>query len=504
MLKNKKDSLLWAVLFVILYNLSFYPFNIYLFAPLSFFILFLFIKLQNTKIFLKGLLIFYPFYAFHTFWILHLQTDPGVEKYLVLGLLLLPLYLSLYPALFLVITQKNLDKKWAAILIPSVWVVLEYIKSIGPLGFPWMNLYYSQLDNPTLLSFASLGGPYLISFIIVITGYLFYIIWEKPNKQNVISSGIFILVVIITGNILKKRLENLKKVSKNTIKIAVLQPNILPENIYDPKEWTETRDSLIFLAQKIKDDSVQLIVLSESAIPGYFKYSFRAHKLMEKIEKITGASILFGTQDKRRENGKYRIFNTAMLFSKGKVIDLYDKHHLVPFGEWLPYQDKFPPPLNKINLGWGDFYPGKIKTIDFKGHKFGILICFESIFPEVSRKLAQMGAEVIFVITNDGWFGKSLGPLEHFQMSRLIPAETGKYVIRSAKTGVSAIIVPTGKIIKKLPLFKKGIIVYDVPLIKKSTIYTHTGDVIVIISFLIVLVFLVYNKFYTVKKRRHN
>ncbi len=115
-----------------------------------------------------------------------------------------------------------------------------------------------------------------------------------------------------------------------------------------------------------------------------------------------------------------------------------------------------------------------------------------------------MGAEVLFVITNDGWFGKSKGPVEHFEMARLRGIETGRYIVRSAKTGISAVIDPTGRVIKRLDLFKKGFFVYDVPLVEKNTFYTLTGDVIVLFSFLIVLVFLVYNNLYTLKERRHN
>ena len=499
----KKDSLLLAVLFVIFYNLSFYPFNLFFLAPISFFILLLFIEKCQSKVFAKSILLFYPFYAFHTFWILHLKTDPGIEKYLIIGLILLPAYLSIYTALFVMFTKKILNiKKGTLLLIPSLWVILEYIKSTGPLGFPWMNLYYSQLENRTIVALASWGGPYFLSFLIVLTGYLLFRIFKRPDKTHIYSTGIFLFALLAFGNIAKEQLKNLPH--NSSIKIAVLQPNILPTNIYDPKEWLKTKDSLLFLAQKIKDDSVELIVLSESAIPGYFRYSFRAHKLLGEISRITGADILFGTQDKRKKDGKYRVFNTAMLIHKGRIIDQYDKHHLVPFGEWLPYQYKLPAPLREINLGWGDFYPGDIKPVEINSHKIGILICFESIFPEISRKLTKMGAEMLFVITNDGWFGKSKGPLEHFQMSRLRAVETGRYLVRSAKTGVSAVISPEGKVLEKLPLFTKGFFVYRVPFIRKKTIYTRIGNVIVLLSFLIVLVFLVYNNPYTIKERRHN
>lgn len=497
----KKGSLMLAVLFSILLILSFHPFNLYFLAPISFFILFLLIERHHSKPFILGLLIFYPFYVFHTIWILHLKTEPGVENYLILGLFFLNIYLSMYPAIFVVLTKKTMNKKGSLFLIPALWVILEYIKSRGVLGFPWMNLYYSQLENSTFVSMASLGGPYFVSFIIVFLGILLYrVIKDKRYLYTLIAVLTFLILV---GNILKRNLNKLEEDKSNRyIKIAIIQPNILPQNIYDPKEWLLTKDSITYLIHEIKNDSVELIVLSESAIPGYFRYSFRAKRLIDSIGKLTGADILFGTQDKRKENGEYRIFNTVMLYSNGSILDTYDKHHLVPFGEWLPYQNKLPGILKDINLGWGNFSPGKIKTITFRSHKIGVLICFESIFSYIARALTMKGAEVLVVVTNDGWFGKSKGPIEHFEMARLRAIETGRYVVRSAKTGISAIISPTGKIIKKIPLFTKGTLIYKIPLIKKKTIYTYVGDLIIILSFLIVLVFLVYNKFYTVKERR--
>ncbi len=501
-----KDSLLWAVLFILSYILSFYPFNLYFLSPIAFVFLFVFIEKNQKATFIKSLLIFYPFHAFHTFWILHLQVDPGIEKFLVLGLLVLPFYLSLYPALFSLAVKKlkKGNMLMRILFVPSLWVTLEYIKSSTYFGFPWMDLYYSQLNHAYIAALSSISGPYLISFLIVLTGYLLYLIYKTWNKKLIIYTLIFITLTETTGYFTLGLLKKLPKESTGKIKMAILQPNILPRNIYDPLEWLKTRDSLLYLTQKIKNDSVKLIVLSESAIPGYFRYSLRAQRLLKRIHDETGALILFGTQDKRRVGKSYKTFNTAMIFDGDSILDTYDKHHLVPFGEWLPYQYKFPGGLKDLNLGWGDFYPGDIKDIDIMGHKAGILICFESIFPEISRKMVKMGAEVLFVITNDGWFGRSKGPLEHFEMARYRAMETGRYVIRSAKTGVSAIITPWGKVDEKIDLFKKGFIVYEVPLIKAKTIYTGIGDVVVLLSFLIVLVFLVYNNPYTVKERRHS
>ncbi len=503
-IKNR-DSLLWAVLFIFTYILSFYPFNLYFLAPVSFTFLFAFLDSTEKNILIKSALLFYPFYAFHTFWILHLQVEKGVEKFLILGLILLPLYLSLYPALFSLISKKIISKTYNTaykiLFVPSLWVVLEYIKSSSVFGFPWMDLYYSQLNHPELASLSSITGPYGLSFIIVALGYLFFLIYKSRDKIILYSTIALVFFIELTGFLAYNRLKNLKTDSK--LKVAVLQPNILPKNIYDPLEWVKTKDSLLYLTQKIKKDSVDLIVLSESAIPGYFRYSLRATRLLKAIHDSTGALVLFGTQDKRKVKGAYRTLNTAMLFDGHTILDLYDKHHLVPFGEWFPYQYKLPGKLKDINLGWGDFFPGNIKTVKIMGHKAGILICFESIFPEISRKMAKMGAEVLFVITNDGWFGKSKGPVEHFEMSRFRSTETGRYVVRSAKTGISAIIDPTGRVVKKLGLFKKGILIYNVPLIKEKTFYTRYGEFVVVLSFLIVLVFLVYNNLYTLKERRH-
>ncbi len=505
MFPEKKDSLLWAVLFVSTYILSFFPFNLYLLAPVAFLFLFVYINNTTKHVFLKTTLLFYPFYAFHTFWILHLQVEKGVEKFLVLGLLLLPLYLSLYPGLFSLFSRQIMVKKYPVfykiLCVPSLWVILEYIKSTGAFGFPWMNLYYSQLNHYFIASLASITGPYGLSFIIVLLGYLFFIIYKSRSRLLFSFTLLLVLILELSGYLVYKKLKNLK--TDSALKVAILQPNILPRNIYDPQEWSKTRDSVLYLVRKIKKNSVDIIVLSESAIPGYFRYSIRAMRLLKDIHDSTGALILFGTQDKRRVKETYRTFNTVMLFDGTHILDLSDKHHLVPFGEWLPYQYKLPGKLKKFNLGWGDFFPGSIKTINISGHKAGILICFESIFPEISRELTKKGAEMLFVLTNDGWFGISKGPIEHFEMSRLRSIETGRYIVRSAKTGISAVIEPTGRVIKKLGLFKKGIIIYNVPFIKEKTFYTVHGEFMVYLSFLIVLAFLVYNKLYTLKERRH-
>lgn len=160
----------------------------------------------------------------------------------------------------------------------------------------------------------------------------------------------------------------------------------------------------------------------------------------------------------------------------------------------LPFEDKFSF-LQKLEFGQGDYRPGKSLTpLEVNGKSFGILICFESLFPEITKSFVLNGAQFLVNITNDGWYGKSLGPVEHFELLRYRAIESERFVIRSAKTGISAIIDSKGRVLKRIGLFKRGYFIYEVPLKNNFTPYTRYGDIIVYLAFLIVLSILVYNK----------
>ena len=174
--------------------------------------------------------------------------------------------------------------------------------------------------------------------------------------------------------------------------------------------------------------------------------------------------------------------NSAFLLSpRGKVTGHYDKVHLVPYGEYVPLRKWFPF-INKLVVGVGDFQSGKgYYPLNIGNHKLGVLICYEGIFPKASRIYKQGGANLLVNITNDAWFGKTSAPFQHLSMTVFRAVENRLFLVRSANTGISAIIDPTGTIVEQSELFTSAIVKGTVKFINKKTVYSTYGDSFVLI-----------------------
>src|SRR5262249_19211030 len=177
-------------------------------------------------------------------------------------------------------------------------------------------------------------------------------------------------------------------------------------------------------------------------------------------------------------DGRVGFYNRAYLVSAaGKVDGHYDKIELVPFGEYVPARAVLGFFVNRVVQGFGDLLPGNEQTIfSVKGAKLGILICYESIFPDFTRRAAKIGANVLVNITNDAWYGESSAPFQVLAMAALRSVETKLPMIRVANTGISALIEPSGRIANRTPLFKRGTEMADVSWRPVRTVYTVVGD----------------------------
>jgi len=171
-------------------------------------------------------------------------------------------------------------------------------------------------------------------------------------------------------------------------------------------------------------------------------------------------------------------FNSAYLVGpRSEVLGRYDKAHLVPYGEYTPFKE-FLPFLGKIVEHVGDFRPGeKGRTIEWKGRKLGIQICYEIIFPELSRAQVRSGAELLITITNDAWYGKTAGPYQHFSMAVFRAVENRRVLARAANTGISGFIDPAGRLLDLTSLMEAAAAVRELPLLDTFTPYTRWGDV---------------------------
>jgi apolipoprotein N-acyltransferase len=223
-------------------------------------------------------------------------------------------------------------------------------------------------------------------------------------------------------------------------------------------------------------------VWPESSVPDYYDDGPPAARELQALARESQAALLFGNDDREIDGRSLRVFVGAKLLSPaGELAYRYHKIRLVPFGEYVPMQ-----PL--LTLGGrvaaklvqqvADFTPGQsLSLAPVDGHLAGAFICYEAIFPELVRGFADGGADLLVNITNDAWYGRTSAPHQHLAMAAFRAVENGKYLVRAANTGVTAVIDPRGRIVDQTPLFERTVLVRDVPWVPGRTFYARHGDV---------------------------
>lgn len=480
-LEVKNIFLFFLSLFLLL--LSSPPFY---FFPFAFFSLIpLFILLKNIKkSFLPGFIYGAIFSFFQLNWIFNLtKIEKESSLWITLGTFLIFLGHGVYFGIFTNFFKKFYKENFAPLLVPLIYTILEIIRSKSEIGFPWVVLFLSQKNNLPLIQIIEITGPFFITFFIVLFNFLIF-----TNKKPYIIFSIFLIfsLLILGFYFLKKENRELRK-----IEIALYQPDI-------PLTYTQREE--FKKAEKIYDsllvNGVLISVFPESSIPSFARYDTNVLKIVSNFSKKTESYLIFGNADAIKISGKYKFFNTAFLVNKeGELVDYYHKTHLTPFGEALPYDEVFPF-LRKLDFGQGNYSRGKALRL-FKIDDFSVFvpICFESIFTEISREAVKRGANLLINITSDGWFGKSLGPKVHRDLAIFRAVETRRYLIRSARSGISCIIDEKGRVLKELPLFKRGVIKGEVKIFNYKTFYVKYGYLIDILYFLFFIFLIILRKF---------
>jgi apolipoprotein N-acyltransferase len=375
-------------------------------------------------------------------------------------------------------------------MIPISWVSLEYIRSFIFTGFPWELVGYSQYTTLHIIQISDIFGVYGISFLILMTNATIYsaiVYVTGGGKQGTkISKGLAIGSTLSTAIILGlvwfygawriKTIDELSMTSLTT-RIAIVQGNIEQTLKWDPRFQIETIRKYIKLSHLINAQKPNLIVWPETAAPFYFLHNGRLTDMVLKGIKGRGADFLIGSPSFAQKNKTIEYYNSAYLVSpEGSAYEKYNKAHLVPYGEYIPLR-KWLPFLGKMVPQVGDFTAGdKGDTMAWGNHKLGVQICYEIIFPELSRAMAKNGAELLVNITNDAWYGRTSAPFQHFSMVVLRAVENRRALIRSANTGISGFIDPVGRIMAKTQLFQDAALTHEVPILNMTAFYTRHGD----------------------------
>jgi apolipoprotein N-acyltransferase len=473
-LKIQFDLLILAVSGACL-GFAFAPYPFRFIAYVSLVGLFMIIeKYQPKRVFLLGW--FYGFFAsLSLFWwifFLVVPLESWVKGLMYLGVILLCGYLGVYIALFAWATRRL--GLWVA---PFIWAILEFIRTKSQIAFPWALLGYSQTPYVPLIQFASFTGVYGVSAWVVLINLLVYLTIKNYKKFG-IGLAVAFIVPLCFGFLTIKN-------NHDWMKVAIIQPNVLPNEKGDVHTRGSMFNDLVSLTRTALKDHPDLLVFPETAtiVPNQ-----AYQKVLAGLVDSGNAALVTGTP--LWEDGpQFEIYNGAVLFLPGKgIVAEYKKMKLVPFSEKVPYSDnlKF---LKKVDLGGGDLSFGKEYTVfPLPQGGFSVLICYEAIFPDLTRQFTRRGAQFLVGITNDGWFGRTPAPYHHYEMALMRTVENGVPLARSANNGISLIADSYGRIIKKTGLFQKAVLSGYLPHPKKFTFYRKYGDVFILLSMIIVLV----------------
>ena len=399
--------------------------------------------------------------------------------------------LALFPAAFsMTLAAVGITPVRRLVATPLLWVALEYLRTFIFTGFPWAFLGHSQYLRLHLIQIADIVGAYGVSFLIVLSNTAVFLViasitsksWPgRPVSKRVLYGALALfaagfLVVWIYGAWRIKATDKLM-VASPTARVAVIQGNIEQAVKWDPAFQAATIKTQNRLSLAVKSENPELIVWPESATPFYLFYDREpTEKVLAGIEQ-TDIDYLIGSPSFKRQNENIIYYNSAYLISPGtKNISRYDKAHLVPYGEYVPFKRWFPF-LGKVVAQVGDFQAGKPgKTLAWKKNALGVQICYEIIFPALSRAMVKNGADLLINITNDAWFGKTSGPYQHFSISIFRAVENRRALARAANTGISGFIDPAGRIMVSTPLLEEAALTRTLPLIHSTTFYTRFGD----------------------------
>jgi len=261
------------------------------------------------------------------------------------------------------------------------------------------------------------------------------------------------------------------------ISALLVQPNIPQDLKWDPGFLDETMRRLLRLSTQ-SPKPADLIIWPESATPFFFQSEPAYREHVVSTVQHSGARLLFGSPSFEDSGSGQRYFNSAFLMEAGgNVVGRYDKMHLVPWGEYVPLQRLFPF-INRLVTGIGDFSPGDgIRLLPAGQATLATLVCYEIIFPNLTRMFVRLGGTCIVNITNDAWFGRTCAPYQHLSMAVLRAVENKRFLLRAANTGISAVIAPTGEILARTGLFSEAALPAAVTALESMTVYTRIGDV---------------------------
>jgi apolipoprotein N-acyltransferase len=454
------------------------PFSLLPFAMLSFAALFLLLRgATGTFAMLIGYVFGLGQFVPGLFWITEsFQVEPDRFGWLALPAVLgLAAVLSVFPALACALAARLARVGLPPVLsLATSWTVAEWLRGHMLTGFPWNLAAYALADWTRLAQGASILGSYGLGFVLVLAAASIGHAIVSPEREgrlaNLGLAAAMVLGLTLFGSI---RVALLSADTDLGREVRIVQPNIPQSAKWDPAARNANIARLLLLSAR--PGSFDLLLWPETAWPGFLAEDAGARAKIGWL--LPDHSVLLTGSAEQEVAGTDAVYRNAVLAigPDGTVLDRYAKHHLVPFGEYVPWRGLLP--FQRIVESLGDFTPGPgPRTLAFGPFPFpGVAICYEIIFPGhvVDDRVRP---DWIFNATNDAWFGTSIGPWQHFASARMRAVEEGLPLVRAANTGISAVVDPLGRVTAILELGERGIIDARLPRPLRATPYARFGD----------------------------
>jgi apolipoprotein N-acyltransferase len=435
-------------------------------------------------------------YAGTCYWIYDTMHQYGglSMPFALLALFLFCLYLGLYHGFFGVLLSlcsgPGRDFRRTLVASPFLWVGVELARE-RITGFPWNLLGTAQVDNLSLTRITTLTGVYGVSFEIMLVNVAIAAAFLVPRKKRstLLVASLTAAVVLQAGSLVDA------PALRTNHTALLLQENIPVDETWTRNTFESTLQDLIDLSRKSAESgtasepesnaaeskraSVDLIVWPESPAPFYASDPIFRDALSNLAREshtwvVTG---VIGNEPAKADNPASQVFNSAALISpSGQWTARYDKVHLVPFGEYLPFPQLFAF-AGGLTKEVGQFQAGKSRApLDAGGAKLGVFICYESVFPSEVRQFADKGAQMFVNLSNDGWYGDSGAYAQHLNQTRMRAIENDRWLLSATNTGVTASIDPYGRIVARLPRKQRAVLPARYALTSVTTFYTRHGD----------------------------
>lgn len=414
-------------------------------------------------------------------WVVRVMSYYGGLPYFtgVLIFVALALILGLYGALFaLVVRRLRLGVKFAPwLLVPLAWAAVEYVRTYFLTGFPWNLIATAMIDYTSLVLIDRFGGPYLLGALVVFpsTVAAWWITQRPlPIARVIVGGALGILMMVWWGTGLVASKLIARPGAGEVLTAALLQPNITQQMRWDGANVLIIYQKMIGMTVDAANRGAKIVIWPESTVPLSYTQTdfFRAE--IEQLSRTHGIDIILGSvaTDPARPNS---IWNSAFLVSGGTTIGHYDKIRLVPFGEYVPLRRVifF---AEKLVRAVGDFQFGTNDRPLEGLRKYGPAICYEVVYPQITRAQIRNGADVLVTITNDAWYDGTSAPAQHLWQARMRAVEGDRYLLRAATTGISAFVDPTGRELAALPMGKEGTIFVKFQARETITPYVRFGD----------------------------